>query len=58
MKGKKKRIAVVGAGIAGLSTAYYLSKLAQGGGQRLSCLRCRTRRAYRLDLRRRRERRA
>lgn len=36
MKGKKKRIAVVGVGIAGLSTAYYLSKLAQEGGQRLA----------------------
>lgn len=35
MKGKQKRIAIVGAGIAGLSTAYYLSKLAQQGGQRL-----------------------
>jgi glycine/D-amino acid oxidase-like deaminating enzyme len=35
MKGKQKRIAIVGAGIAGLSTAYYLSKLAQKGGQRL-----------------------
>jgi len=30
-----KRIAIVGAGIAGLSTAYYLSKLSQQGGQRL-----------------------
>jgi len=35
MKGEQKRIAIVGAGIAGLSTAYYLSKLAQQGGQRL-----------------------
>jgi len=35
MKGKRKRIAVVGAGIAGLSTAYYLNKLAQKGSQRL-----------------------
>lgn len=33
-----KRIAVIGAGIAGLSTAYYLSKLAQQGGQRLEIM--------------------
>jgi len=32
---KGKRIAIIGAGIAGLSTAYYLSKLSQQGGQRL-----------------------
>ena len=30
-----KRVAIIGAGIAGLSTAYYLSKLAQQGGQQL-----------------------
>ena len=35
MKGEQKRIAIVGAGIAGLSTAYYLSKLSQQGGQPL-----------------------
>ncbi|MBN1254846.1 MAG: protoporphyrinogen oxidase [Deltaproteobacteria bacterium] len=35
MKGKQKRIAIVGAGIAGLSTAYYLSKLAKQGGLHL-----------------------
>lgn len=33
-----KRIAIIGAGIAGLSTAYYLSKLAQQGGQRLEIM--------------------
>jgi len=33
-----KRIAIVGAGIAGLSTAYYLRKLAQGGGQHLDIM--------------------
>jgi oxygen-dependent protoporphyrinogen oxidase len=33
-----KRIAIIGAGIAGLSTAYYLSKLAQQGGQRLGIM--------------------
>jgi oxygen-dependent protoporphyrinogen oxidase len=38
MKGNRKRIAVVGAGIAGLSTAYYLSKLAQEGGQGLDIM--------------------
>jgi oxygen-dependent protoporphyrinogen oxidase len=30
-----KRIAIIGAGIAGLSTAYYLTKLARQGGQQL-----------------------
>jgi oxygen-dependent protoporphyrinogen oxidase len=30
-----KRVAIVGAGIAGLSTAYYLSRLSQQGGQEL-----------------------
>ncbi|MCJ7664882.1 MAG: protoporphyrinogen oxidase [Desulfobacterales bacterium] len=30
-----KRIAIIGAGIAGLSTAYYLSKSSQQGGQQL-----------------------
>ena len=30
-----KRITIIGAGIAGLSTAYYLSKLAKQGGQQL-----------------------
>jgi len=38
MKGEQKRIAIVGAGIAGLSTAYYLRKLAQGGGQHLDIM--------------------
>jgi oxygen-dependent protoporphyrinogen oxidase len=33
-----KRIAIIGAGIAGLSTAYYLSKLVQQGGQRLEIM--------------------
>jgi oxygen-dependent protoporphyrinogen oxidase len=33
-----KRIAVIGAGIAGLSTAYYLSKLAQQRGQQLELM--------------------
>jgi len=38
MTGEQKRIAIVGAGIAGLSTAYYLSKLSQQGGQRLKII--------------------
>ncbi len=33
-----KRIAIIGAGIAGLSTAYYLSKLARQGGQQLEIM--------------------
>lgn len=35
MKEKMKRVAIIGAGIAGLSTAYYLYKLSQQGGQPL-----------------------
>jgi oxygen-dependent protoporphyrinogen oxidase len=35
MKGRMKRVAIIGAGIAGLSTAYYLHKLSQQGGQPL-----------------------
>jgi oxygen-dependent protoporphyrinogen oxidase len=35
MKGRMKRIAIIGAGIAGLSTAYYLHKLSRQGGQPL-----------------------
>ena len=35
MKGRMKRVAIIGAGIAGLSTAYYLHKSSQQGGQPL-----------------------
>jgi len=36
MKGRMKRIVIIGAGIAGLSTAYYLDKLSQQVGQSLA----------------------
>jgi oxygen-dependent protoporphyrinogen oxidase len=35
MKGRMKRVAIVGAGIAGLSAAYYLNKLSRQGRQSL-----------------------